>query len=87
MVAKIHRVMGELQPAYAAILQAQEIFERASANSFTIDLPGDIIRQMNLILNEVAIKYASEGDYEKAILLLNRIIKIEVHNEKKKLKS
>ena len=56
----------------------QEIFERASGNSFTMNLPNDIVRQMNLILNEVAIKYATEGDYEKAILLLNRIIKIEV---------
>ena len=43
-----------------------------------MNLPNDIVRQMNLILNEVAIKYATEGDYEKAILLLNRIIKIEV---------
>ena len=56
----------------------QEIFERASGNSFTMNLPNDIVRQMNLILNEVAIKYATEGEYEKAILLLNRIIKIEV---------
>ena len=43
-----------------------------------MNLPNDIVRQMNLILNEVAIKYATEGDYEKSILLLNRIIKIEV---------
>lgn len=78
MIAKIYRITGDLQNAYSSILKAQEIFERASSEAYSVDLPSDIIRQMNLILNEVSIKYASEGEYEKAILLLNRIIKIEV---------
>lgn len=80
LVSKIHRKMGENQSAYTAILKAKSIFENASAGTakaFHVDLPSDIVRQINLILNEMAIKFASGGEYDKAILLYNKILKNE----------
>jgi len=78
MQSKIHRMLGELQDAYDSILRAKAIFEKSlEGTTYPMELPSDITLQINLILNEMSVGYALEGDYDKAILLLNRIIKSE----------
>lgn len=78
MQSKIHRMLGELQAAYDSMLRAKAIFEKAfEGTSYPLELPSDIVLQINLILNDMSIDYASKGNYEKAILLLNKIIKTE----------
>lgn len=78
MKAKLHRVMNDLQSAYEAILKAKDIFLASYAEGeFTMSIPHEIQKQINLILNEMALQYASTGDYHNAILLWNRIIREE----------
>lgn len=78
MKSKIHRVLNELQHAYASITKAKEIFEKAlEGTKYPLELPRDISLQTNLILNEMAIDYAMKGQYDKAILILTNIIKNE----------
>ena len=78
MQSKIHRMLGELQAAYDSMLRAKAIFEKAfEGTTYPLELPSDIVLQINLILNDMSIDYASKGNYEKAILLLNKIIKTE----------
>ena len=78
MQSKIHRKLGDLQSAYESMVKAKDIFSKVSAGSeFPMELPSDIVVQVNLILNEMAINYAMKGDYDQAILLYNKIIKTE----------
>lgn len=78
MQSKIYRMLGELQPAYDSMLRAKAIFVKAfEGTDYPMELPSDIVLQINLILNDMAIDYAAKGNYEKAILLLNKIIKTE----------
>lgn len=78
MKAKLHRVMSDLQSAYEAVLKAKELFLASySEGDFTMHLPHEIQKQINLILNEMALQFASTGDYDNAILLWNRIIREE----------
>jgi tetratricopeptide (TPR) repeat protein len=76
MTAKIHRVMGNLQEAYSFIQQAAAIFN-AGCNS-TLALPDDIRIQTNLIFNDLALQYIGSGEYNKAIVLYNKIIADEM---------
>lgn len=39
-----------------------------------MQLPDEIVRQTNLIFNELALQYAEEGDYDRAIVLLDKVI-------------
>ena len=76
--SKIYRMLGELQSAYDSMLRAKAIFEKAfEGTEYPMELPSDIKLQINLILNDMSLDYASKGNYEKAILLLNKIIKTE----------
>ena len=78
MQSKIHRMLGELQAAYDSMLRAKTIFEKAfEGTCYPMELPADIVLQINLILNDMSIDYASKGNYTKAILLLNKVIKTE----------
>jgi tetratricopeptide (TPR) repeat protein len=79
MKAKIHRVSNNLQLAYDAVLKAKEIFIQSYnvEQDFAMNLPHEIQHQINLILNDMALQYAFDGDYERAILLFNRIIREE----------
>lgn len=78
MQSKIHRMLGELQAAYDSMLRAKVIFEKAfEGTCYPMELPADIVLQINLILNDMSLDYASKGNYSKAILLLNKIIKTE----------
>ena len=43
-------------------------------NHFVMEIPDEIIRQTNLIFNEVALQYIQKGDYERGIVLFNKII-------------
>lgn len=79
MQSKIHRKMCNLQAAYDSMLKAQAIFTKAfEGTEYPMELPSDIILQINLILNDMSIDYALKGDYDKAILLLNKVIKTEL---------
>jgi tetratricopeptide (TPR) repeat protein len=77
--SKVYRMMGELQSAYDSMLRAKAIFEKAFQDTqYPMELPSDIVLQINLILNDMSLECASKGDYSKAILLLNKIIKTEL---------
>jgi tetratricopeptide (TPR) repeat protein len=76
--SKIYRMLGELQSSYDSMLKAKAIFEKAfEGTDYPMELPPDISLQINLILNDMSIDFASKGNYQKAILLLNKIIKSE----------
>jgi tetratricopeptide (TPR) repeat protein len=74
-LSKIQRAMGDFEGAYSSIQKANSIFQDAS--DFNMAIPEDITRQTNLIFNEMAIKYATDGDYERAIVLFNKAIASE----------
>lgn len=78
--ARIYRMLHELQLAYEAIMKAKDIFEeKYQVDQYQMNLPPEILLQTNLILNEMAIDYASKGDYHQSILLYNKIIRSEEH--------
>eukprot|EP01039_Chlorochromonas_danica_P010226 gene10226-11320_t len=64
--SKIYRMKCDYQLAYEAILRAQAIFDIQ---------PQEIRLQTHLILNDLAMQYASKGQYDEAILIYNRIIR------------
>jgi tetratricopeptide (TPR) repeat protein len=76
MRSKILRMMKDYQTAYEAVLKAKALFEaKYEEGDYPVQVPADINLQINLILNEMAINYAEQGNYDKAILLLNKIIR------------
>jgi tetratricopeptide (TPR) repeat protein len=76
--SKVYRMLGELLSAYDSMLRAKAVFEKAfQGTDYPMELPSDIVLQINLILNDMSIDYASKGNYDKAILLLNKVIKTE----------
>lgn len=75
VLSKTHRLMGNFQEAYNAIQRAATIFR--SASDFPMELPDDISRQTNLVFNDMALNYASQGIYDKAIALLSKVIQSE----------
>ncbi|KAJ1408994.1 hypothetical protein B484DRAFT_456195 [Ochromonadaceae sp. CCMP2298] len=78
MQSKLHRMLGQLQQAYDAMLRAKSIFERAfEGTKYPMELPSDITLQINLILNDMSVDYAMKGEYDKALMLLNKIVKSE----------
>lgn len=46
-------------------------------NNFSLKIPNELTEQSHLILNEMALKYATQGEYRKAISLLSKIILAE----------
>lgn len=79
MTSKIHRMMGNLQEAYSFIQQAAAIFN-TGCNS-TLALPEDIRIQSNLIFNDLALNYIQGGEYDRAIVLYNKIISDELASD------
>lgn len=76
--SRIYRMLNDLQSAYEAIMAARHIFEeKYHTNEFSMNLPPEILIQTNLILNDMAIDYASKGSYHEAILLYNKILRSE----------
>jgi tetratricopeptide (TPR) repeat protein len=45
-----------------------------STDKSMMEVPDEIIRQTNLIFNDLGIKFASEGDYDRAIVLFTKVI-------------
>jgi tetratricopeptide (TPR) repeat protein len=76
--SRIFRMLKELQSAYESIMKAKSIFEeKYEIEQYAMQLPPEILIQTNLILNEMAINYALEGNYQNAILLYNKILRSE----------
>jgi tetratricopeptide (TPR) repeat protein len=75
LLAKVLRVLGDMKGAYATVQKAMLIYQDTVSLGF--DIPEEIVRQTNLIFNEMAVKYATEGECEKSIALLSKIISSE----------
>ena len=73
--AQIYRSLEELEKAFQAIQKATELYR--SHSEFEMSIPEDIIKETNMIYNDIALQCAAEGKYEKAILLLNKVITTE----------
>lgn len=76
LASKLHRVLGNLKEGYASIQYATEIYQ-ASGQDYSANIPEQIVKQTNLIFNDMALKLAGEGEYEKAVALFNKIIHAE----------
>lgn len=76
LASKLHRILGNLKDGYASIQYATEIYQ-ASGQDYNTSIPEQIVKQTNLIFNDMALKLAGEGDYEKAVALFNKIIHAE----------
>lgn len=74
------RVMQRLDEAYAAIQKATTLYKAASGahGEAPIQLPEDISKQTNLIFNDLGLRFMSEGQYTKAIVLFNKVIENEL---------
>ena len=72
MNSKLCRAAKDLSGSYSAIQRATELYQ--SSSSFDMRLPEDILQQTNLIYNDMAIQCAAQGEYEKSIALLNKVI-------------
>jgi tetratricopeptide (TPR) repeat protein len=68
--------LGNLKDGYASIQSATEIYQ-ASGQDYNNSIPEQIVKQTNLIFNDMALKLAGEGNYEKALALFNKIIHSE----------
>lgn len=75
MQARIHRTLEELEKAFQAIQKATELYQ--SCSDFERRVPEEIVKETNMIYNDIALQCAGEGQYEKAILLLNKVIVTE----------
>ena len=72
---QIMRSMKELEKAYAAIQRASNIYQGHS--DFDMRIPEEIVKETNLVYNDIALQCAGKGEYEKALLLLNKVIVAE----------
>jgi tetratricopeptide (TPR) repeat protein len=75
MLSKIYRLMDDLDAAFKAIQQATLICE--SSSDFTMSMPDDILIQTNLVYNELALRFASKGEYDQAIALFTKVLTTE----------
>jgi len=75
MQARIYRTLEELEKAFQAIQKATELYQ--SCTDFEMRIPEEIVKETNMIYNDIALKCAGEGQYDKAILLLNKVIATE----------
>ena len=76
LASKLHRILGNLKDGYASIQNATEIYQ-ISVQDYNNSIPEEIVKQTNLIYNDMALKLAGEGNYEKALALFNKIIHSE----------
>eukprot|EP00602_Paraphysomonas_sp_CaronLab_P000094 CAMPEP_0185029960 /NCGR_PEP_ID=MMETSP1103-20130426/16622_1 /TAXON_ID=36769 /ORGANISM="Paraphysomonas bandaiensis, Strain Caron Lab Isolate" /LENGTH=704 /DNA_ID=CAMNT_0027564901 /DNA_START=160 /DNA_END=2271 /DNA_ORIENTATION=- len=79
MLSKCYRAKGDLNNAYSALTAAAEVFKRTDPYGTLpiVKVPFEITRQQNLVINEMAMKLAIEGQYQKAIVLMNKAIASE----------
>lgn len=79
LLSKCYRAKNDLDTAYKSLTQAVDIFKSVDPYGMytNVKIPFEINRQKNLIINEMALKYAVEGDFQKAILLMNKAIASE----------
>ncbi len=75
MQARIYRAKEELEKAYQAIQRATQLYQGQS--DFEMRVPENIVKETNMIYNDIALQCAGKGQYEKAILLLNKVINAE----------
>ena len=79
LTSQVYRKMGDLDKAFEQIQLAERVYRnRGKRTDPNMDLPMNITQQTNLIFNDMAIKYAMEGEFSKAIALYNRIIDSEI---------
>jgi tetratricopeptide (TPR) repeat protein len=75
MQARIYRLKEELEKAFQSIQKATELYQ--SHSEYEMRIPENIIKETNMIYNDIALECAGKGQYEKAILLLNKVITTE----------
>ena len=73
--ARIYRALEDLEKSYQAIQRATQLYQGQS--EFEMRVPEDIVKETNMIYNDIALQCASKGQYDKAILLLNKVISAE----------
>lgn len=79
-LSKYHRASGDLDNAYKCLVDAEAQFQKSDPyKSFATlqKVPVEIVHQTNLVLNDMSLKLALEGSYEKAIALINKAIASE----------
>ena len=79
LLSKLHRKKGDLNESFRYLKDAEKVYHKGDPyNNFPIQkCPFEIKRQQNLVINEMALKEALDGDCEKAIVLLNKAIASE----------
>eukprot|EP00603_Paraphysomonas_imperforata_P008587 CAMPEP_0114424570 /NCGR_PEP_ID=MMETSP0103-20121206/6765_1 /TAXON_ID=37642 ORGANISM="Paraphysomonas imperforata, Strain PA2" /NCGR_SAMPLE_ID=MMETSP0103 /ASSEMBLY_ACC=CAM_ASM_000201 /LENGTH=611 /DNA_ID=CAMNT_0001593333 /DNA_START=614 /DNA_END=2449 /DNA_ORIENTATION=- len=79
MLSKMHRQKGDLNEAFRYLKDAEKQFHKGDPYNVhpNMKLPFEIARQQNIVINEMAMKEAMDGDCEKAIVLLNKAIAAE----------
>lgn len=79
MLSKMHRQKGDLNEAFRYLKDAEKQYLKADPyNAFpNLKVPFEISRQQNLVINEMAMAAAIEGDCEQAIILLDKAIASE----------
>lgn len=75
MLSKTYRLLDDFDAAFKAIQQATLICE--SSSDFTMSMPDDILIQTNLVYNELALRFASKGEYDQAIALFTKVLTTE----------
>lgn len=74
ILSKIDRLSGDYDNAFINLKRAALMFEQKSGG---LPLPEEISKQMNLVMNDMALKLSSVGDFEKALVLLRKVIDSE----------
>ena len=78
MLSKIHRMQNEYELAFQDLQQCSKIFKEGKKFGVSNWQPIEITKQFNLVCNEMAMKLASNGNYDKAIALYNKAIETEL---------
>lgn len=74
--AKVYRNLDNLEEAFGSIQRATNLFQN-EAMGFEMKIPEAIMKETNLILNDMALRAAGEGEYDKSIALMNKVITAE----------
>lgn len=79
LLSKCYRQIGDLETAYKILNDATQIYKNLDPyrQYSIIKVPDEIPLQQNIILNEMALQRALEGEYDRAIILLNKAIASE----------
>jgi tetratricopeptide (TPR) repeat protein len=80
LLSKLYRQNLQLDLAYKTLTTAVGIYQKLDPyQQYTklVKAPDEIFLQQNIILNEMAMKCAVEGEYQQAIILLNKAIASE----------